>query len=66
MPKRAAPRTGHFIVANPRGIPAGRHILRVGDQRWYEGDVYDGPVDERLLRDGFLAGDKDEVSDDEG
>lgn len=47
-------RKPRYVVANPRGIPAGRHILRVGERRWYEGDVYDGPVTERLVRDGFI------------
>ena len=55
MPKRPAPDSGHFLVANPRGIPAGRHILRIGNKRYFEGDVYDGPADERLVRDGFLV-----------
>ena len=59
MPKRAAPLMGRFIVANPRRIPKDRHILRVGDKRYFEGDVYDGPDDGRLVRDGFLV----EVSD---
>lgn len=57
MPK--AKRTARYVVANPRRIPPGKHILRSGDRRWYEGDPYDGPVSERLLRDGFLV----EVSD---
>jgi hypothetical protein len=61
MPKRSAPRSGHFIVANPRGIPPERHVLRVGNKRYFEGDVYDGPDDGRLVRDGFLV----EVSDEQ-
>jgi hypothetical protein len=44
-----------YVVANPRGIPEGRHILRIGDKRYFEGDLYDGPADERLIRDGFLV-----------
>lgn len=51
MPKTKAA----YIVANPRGIPAGRHILRVGDKRWYEGDRYDGPLSERLIKGGFVV-----------
>lgn len=43
-----------YVVANPRGIPQGRHILRVGERRWYEGDAYDGPVTDRLVEGGFL------------
>ena len=51
MPKK---HTG-YIVANPRRIPAGKHVIRVGDRRWYEGDPYDGPLVERFVRDGFLV-----------
>ena len=61
MPKQQARKSGPYRVANPRGIPSERHVLRIGDRRWYEGDTFDGPVDERLVRDGFLV----EVTDDE-
>lgn len=44
-----------YRVANPRGIPAGSYIIRVGDRRWFEGDVYDGPVTERFVRDRFIV-----------
>jgi hypothetical protein len=27
-----------YIVANPRGIPKGIHIISYGDAKWYEGD----------------------------
>lgn len=27
-----------FVVANPRGIPAGIHVLRTAAKEWYEGD----------------------------
>lgn len=50
-----------YIVANPRGIPEGRHILRVGDQRWYEGDAFAPPKGcdvQRLVRDGFIVKEK--------
>ncbi len=68
MPRRKPPGTaaaatsrpaGPFIVRNPRGIPAGRHILRFhrhaedredpsdhsgcSDQRWFEGDTLEPP-----------------------
>lgn len=57
-----AKKTGAYIVRNPRGIPQGRHILRVGDERWYEGDRFDPPAKcdiKRLLRDGFIEEVKD-------
>lgn len=44
-----------YRVANPRGIPAGSYIIRVGDRRWFEGDAYDGPVTERFVRDRFIV-----------
>lgn len=51
--------TARWRVANPRGIPAGRHVLvtRVGDEDcyWGEGDDYDGPVTDRLVDLGFIV-----------
>lgn len=44
-----------WVVANPRGIPAGRYILRNGERRWFEGDAYDGPVTDRLVADRFIV-----------
>lgn len=44
-----------YRVANPRGIPAGSYIIRVGDRRWFEGELYDGPVTERFVRDLFIV-----------
>lgn len=47
-----------YRVLNPRGIPKGRHILRVGDKRWYEGDEFDPPrgIDlERFIVGGFIT-----------
>jgi len=47
-----------YIVANPRGIPAGIPVFRQmvgGELRgWYEGDTYDGPSSDEPLRRGFL------------
>lgn len=55
MPKNA--RDATYIVANPRGIPAGRHILSNADgtKRWYEGEVYDGDIADWLIKRGFLV-----------
>lgn len=44
-----------YVVANPRGIPKGRYIIRTAERVWFEGDAYDGPVTERWLRDGFIV-----------
>ena len=30
-----------YRVCNPRGIPAGKHIIRCGERYWYEGDPFD-------------------------
>jgi hypothetical protein len=44
------------VVANPRGIPEGRHIISDKDgKRWFEGDAYDGDVSDRLVSGGFLV-----------
>ncbi len=47
--------TRTYRVANPRGIPPGRYIIRVGDRVWFEGDIYDGPLTDRLVVDGFVV-----------
>ena len=55
---KTAKKAGAYTVLNPRGIPKGRHILRVGEERWYEGDRFDPPKGcdvKRLLRDGFIG-----------
>ena len=46
-----------YVVANPRGIPEGKHILsnKLQSKRWYEGDVYDGDVDKWLIDAGFIV-----------
>jgi hypothetical protein len=45
-----------YVVANPRGIPEGRHIISDKDgKRWFEGDAYDGDVSDRLVSGGFLV-----------
>ena len=50
---------GRYRVINPRGIPAGRHIIRAvrrGKEtgRWFEGDDYDGDAVEHWLERGFI------------
>ena len=64
MPPRKSKESAAYRVLNPRGIPEGRHILRNGEQRWYEGDSFDPararvnattPCDvEGQLRDGRI------------
>ncbi len=46
--------TGPFVILNPRKIPKGRHIIREGDKRWYEGDDYSGPKAAMWLERGFI------------
>ena len=57
MPSKAKTER-RYIVANPRGIPAGKYILHSRieeeDRYWFEGDDYDGPVTERLVKNGFI------------
>lgn len=63
MPRKSTAATrrsaGTYIVQNPRGIPAGRHIIRFHrhadgredaadhstcyQQRWFEGDAFEPP-----------------------
>lgn len=45
-----------YVVRNPRGIPAGRHILQNSDRSrtWFEGDVFDGEPAAWLIERGFL------------
>ena len=58
-----------YVVANPRNIPKGVHVLRTdGDVLWYEGDDFipKGMKDEELkeLRSkGFLKKVKAKVTD---
>lgn len=55
MTTKKADTAKQYRVANPRGVREGRFIIRVGERRWYEGDLYDGPVTSRFLKDGFLV-----------
>ena len=51
MPKK-------YRVLNPRKMPKGTWIVRFGEERWYEGDVFSAPrgfdKDGRLLRNRFI------------
>ena len=51
MPKK-------YRVLNPRQMPKGAWIVRFGEERWYEGDVFSAPrgfdKDGRLLRNRFI------------
>lgn len=56
MPSKPKPAAGAvYIVANPRGIPSGRYIVRVGDRRYFEGDVFEGEPPKRFLAEGFVV-----------
>ena len=54
MTTRKAETAKRYRVANPRGLPAGKWVIRVGERRWFEGDEYDGPGTDRFVRDGFV------------
>ena len=51
---KAAPQ-GPFTVINPRNIPKGRHIIRDGDVRYFEGDIYTGENAEMWLERKFIT-----------
>lgn len=57
MTKKTTATGKRYVVGNPRGIPAGRHILQNADKskRWFEGDAYDGDVADWLIERGFLV-----------
>lgn len=44
-----------YIVANPRGIPPGRYIVRVGNRRYFEGDAFEGDPPARFIAEGFVV-----------
>ena len=57
MSPRKPKTTTAYRVMNPRGIPAGRHILRHFKRLWFEGDDFTPPEGcdmARLLRDGLI------------
>ena len=59
--KRRSTSSGRFRVANPRGHPKGRAYIKVGGQRFHEGDIFDVSSDrvdiDRLLETGKLVKD---------
>lgn len=46
-------KTKKYIVANPRKVEG--WVIRDGDRRYAEGDVYDGPKVAMWLARGFLV-----------
>ena len=52
------PTAKKYVVANPRGIPAGIHVLNIAGKRYFEGDECDAPLSaiqvRNLTADGFL------------
>lgn len=57
-------REKRYVVANPRGIPAGLPVFRQAQRDgvirgWLEGDAYDGDAPAEPLRRGFLVEVKD-------
>ena len=52
MPSK--PKTTAYIVANPRGLPAGKWIIRDGAKRYFEGDTYEGTPPARFLEQGYV------------
>ena len=53
MPSK--PKTTTYIVANPRGLPAGKWIIRDGARRYFEGDVFEGEPPRRFVAEGFVV-----------
>ena len=43
-----------YIVANPRGLPAGKWIIRDGQRRYFEGDTYEGTPPARFIEQGYV------------
>mgnify|MGYP003423201177 FL=1 len=52
MPSK--PKTTTYIVANPRGLPAGKWIVKVDGRLYFEGDTYEGTPPARFLAEGFV------------
>lgn len=60
-----------YEVLNPREIPKETHILRFGEQMWYEGEAFVKPSKmpleavKKWVKDGFLKDPdaEDEVTD---
>lgn len=54
-----------YVVQNPRGIPKGIRILRVGEREWKEGETFVKPKEcptdtlKRWVEDSFLIAEAD-------
>ena len=52
MPSK--PKTTTYIVANPRGLPAGKWIVKVDGRLYFEGDAFEGVPSVRFLQQGYV------------
>ena len=52
MPSK--PKTTTYIVANPRGLPAGKWIVKVDGRLYFEGDAFEGVPSARFIAEGFV------------
>ncbi len=53
MPSK--PKTTTYIVANPRGLPAGKWIVKVDGRLYFEGDAFEGVPSARFIAEGFVV-----------
>lgn len=44
-----------YIVANPRGLPAGKWIVKVDGRLYFEGDAFEGVPSARFIAEGFVV-----------
>jgi hypothetical protein len=48
------PKTTTYVVANPRGLPAGKWIVKVDGRLYFEGDAFEGVPSARFLQQGYV------------
>lgn len=54
MPSKPKTTSAAYIVANPRGLPPGKWIVKANGRLYFEGDAFDGEPPERFIREGFV------------
>ena len=53
MPSK--PKTTTYVVANPRGLPAGKWIVKVDGRLYFEGEAFEGVPSARFIAEGFVV-----------